>query len=236
MGGRRVKLMNKATPRGIRFPTIYRVGHNARQIAYLLSGVSVLARLAGYSGLCVLIDEAESYSLLYSLPASQGRAVLQRRDLRRAAGAPDRHHGRDASRSIAGATIRSAYDDRQSLFFLFTVTRSDNRMPLDDWLDDDQILTLDPHHTPQEIGQFLQQVMGYHAQAYGYEAGERQRQLRRGAAEHLALGMRNDRLSIRGVVRLAVELFDLLYLYPDYDPAALLDELRGQLQPGSSRA
>jgi hypothetical protein len=40
------------------------VGHNGRQIAYLLSGISVLARLAGYSGLGVLIDEAESYSLL----------------------------------------------------------------------------------------------------------------------------------------------------------------------------
>lgn len=64
MGGRRTKAMNKAAPRGVKFPSIYRVGHNARQLAYLLSGVSVLARLAGYSGLCVLIDEAESYSLL----------------------------------------------------------------------------------------------------------------------------------------------------------------------------
>jgi hypothetical protein len=42
--------------------------------------------------------------------------------------------------------------------------------------------------------------------------------------------MRNDRLSIRGVVRLAVELFDLLYLYPEYDIATLLDEVRSQLR------
>ena len=72
--------------------------------------------------------------------------------------------------------------------------------------------------------------MGYHAQAYGYEPGERQRQIRRGAAEHLALGMRNDKLSIRSVVRLAVELFDLLYLYPEYDAATMLDELRQQVR------
>ena len=55
-------------------------------------------------------------------------------------------------------------------------------------------------------------------------------QIRRGAAEHLALAMRGDRLSIRGAVRLAVELYDLLYLYPDYDAATLLDEIRGQLR------
>ena len=52
----RAKLMNKAMPRGVKFPSIYTVGHNARQIAYLLSGISALARLAGYSGLCVLMN------------------------------------------------------------------------------------------------------------------------------------------------------------------------------------
>ncbi|MEX2540620.1 MAG: hypothetical protein WD314_02395 [Trueperaceae bacterium] len=66
MGGGRTRLMTKATPKDVKFPTIYKVGHNARQIAFLLSGINVLARLPGYSGLCVLIDEAESYSLLKS--------------------------------------------------------------------------------------------------------------------------------------------------------------------------
>ena len=229
MGGPRAKSMNKATPRGVKFPSIYRQGNNARQMSYLLSGVSVLARLAGYSGLCVLIDEAESYSLL--LPYQQPKAALffsavihaalgDERSHLSAADLPQ-HHRRD---------YPPAYGDRQSLFFLFTITRSDNRLPLEDWLDDEKVLALDPHHTPQEIGQFLEQVMGYHALAYGYEVGERQRQVRRGAAEHLAQGMRNDRLNIRGVVRLAVELYDLLYLHPEYEVAALLDELRGQMR------
>lgn len=229
MGGRRVKLMNRATPRGIKFPSIYRIGNNARQIAYLLSGVSVLARLAGYSGLCVLIDEAESYSLLLSKQRPKASlffsgmiyAALQERQTHIDIANLPQHHFRD---------YPVAYSDRQSLFFLFTVTRSDNRMPLEDWLEPEYVLALDPHHTPQEIGQFLEQAMSYHARAYGYEAGERQRQIRRGAAEHLALGMRNDRLSIRGVVRMAVELFDLLYMYPEYDAAALLDELRQQVR------
>ena len=229
VSGQRAKLMNKAMPRGVKFPSIYTVGHNARQIAYLLSGVSVLARLAGYSGLCVLIDEAESYSLLqaYQRPKADEffsaviYAALQERQTRITADMLPQHRWKD---------YPAAYADRQSLFFLFTVTRSENRLPLETWLDDGQIMALDPHHSAQEIGQFMQQVMGYHGQAYGYEIGERQRQVRRAAAEHLALGMRNGRLSIRGVVRLSVELFDLLYLYPDYEVTALLDELRQQLR------
>ncbi|NJN55748.1 MAG: hypothetical protein HC804_13975 [Anaerolineae bacterium] len=118
----------------------------------------------------------------------------------------------------------------QSLFFLFTVTRSDNRLPLQEWLKEDEIFTLEPDADPQEIGQFLQHILSYHAQAYGYKPGERQAQIRRGAAEHLAAGVRNGRFSMRTVVRLAVELFDLLYLHPTYDIATLLDELRTQVR------
>ncbi|NJN55749.1 MAG: DUF2791 family P-loop domain-containing protein [Anaerolineae bacterium] len=74
MGGRRLPLMNKALPRGIKFPSIYTVGHNARQIAYLFTAVSALARLNSYSGLCLLVDEAESYSLLR--PYQRPKATL----------------------------------------------------------------------------------------------------------------------------------------------------------------
>jgi hypothetical protein len=44
------------------------------------------------------------------------------------------------------------------------------------------------------------------------------------------MGVRNGRLSMRRVVRLAVELYDLLYLHPEYDVATLLDELREQVK------
>jgi hypothetical protein len=229
MGGRRVRLMNKGMPRGVKFPSIYKIGHNARQMAYLLTALSALARQANYSGLCLLIDEAESYSLLRPVQRPKATlffqamiyAAMRHRQQRIAAADIPQHRWRD---------YPPAFDQGQSLFFLFTVTRSDNQMPLADWLEDDQILTLESHHTPLEIGHFMQQVAAYHAQAYSYEAGERQGQVRRAAAEHLALGMRNGRLSIRGVVRLSVELFDLLYLYPDFDAATLLEELRRQMR------
>ena len=227
VSGRKVKAMGNPLPRGVKFPSLYRSGSNDRQIAYLLTGISVLARALGYSGLCLLIDEAESYSLLRAKQRAQ--ADLFFRTIIYAA-------LRDTQSNIDAATVPQhhfrdyplTYGGKQSLFFLFTTTHSDNAMPLDAWLDDDQILELNPHHTPQEIGQFLQQIMGYHAQAYGYTPDERQGQIRRAAAEHLAIGMRNNTLSIREVVRLTVELFDLLYQYPDYAAAALLDELREQ--------
>ena len=231
MGGRKERWMDwamkRSRPRGFRFPSIYRNGHNARQIAYLLTGISVLARLAGYSGLCVLIDEAESYSLLY--PYQRPKASLFFSAVVRAA------LGNSAARispdGLPQHRFRAypiRYGGGQSLFFLFTVTYSD--MPLEAWLEDEQILYLDPHHTGQEIDRFLEQALAFHTQAYGYEPDERQRQVRQGAAEHLARGMRNDRLNIRAVMRLSVELFDLLYLHPNYSAAELLDELRMQMR------
>ena len=231
MGGRKERWMDwamkRSRPRGFRFPSIYRNGHNARQIAYLLTGISVLARLAGYSGLCVLLDEAESYSLLY--PYQRPKASLFFSAVARAA--------------LGDAAVRIDPDDlpqhrfreypiryggSQSLFFLFTVTYSD--MPLEAWLEDEQILQLNPRHTAQEIDQFLERALAFHAQAYAYEPGERSQQARQGAAEHLAQGMHSDRLNIRAVMRLSVELFDLLYLHPDYPAAALLNELRQSLR------
>src|SRR4051794_5116307 len=39
-------------------PTLYATGEVARQYTYLLTGISVLATMLGYSGLAVLIDES----------------------------------------------------------------------------------------------------------------------------------------------------------------------------------
>ena len=225
MGGRRIRLMNKALPRGIKFPTIYRIGHNARQIAYLFTAVSALAKLGSYSGLCLLVDEAESYSLLRAYQRPKASLFFQAIIFAALRDQQDKIHAEQFPQH-RWREYPMAYDAGQSLFFLFTVTRSDNRLPLHEWLEESQIFYLEPDVSPQEVGQFLQLILDYHAQAYSYEPGQRQKQVRRGAAEHLAQGLRNGRLSMRRVVRLAVELFDLLYLYQDYEVAILLDELR----------
>lgn len=228
-GGRRVKLMNKAMPGGRKFPSIYTIGHNARQMAFLLTAVSALARLGNYSGLCLLVDEAESYSLLQPYQRPKATLFFQAVIYAALRDSQDKIN-EDAFPQHRWCDYPMAYDTGQSLFFLFTITRSDNRLPLHDWLAEEDVFYLEPDAEPQEVGQFLQHILTYHAQAYGYEPGERQAQIRRGAAEHLAMGVRNGRLSMRSVVRLSIELFDLLYLHPDYSVATLLDELRAQVR------
>jgi hypothetical protein len=227
MGGRRSKLMNAAVPKGIKFPTIYKVGHNARQVAYLLSGISVLARLAGYSGLAVLVDEAESYSLLktYQRP----KAGLFFAAMIHAAGSKREAIPESALPQHRRHDYPASYGPGQSLFFLFAVTRSENQLPLDEWLAPEEVLMLEPHPSAREIGEFLQRLQGLHAQAYAYQPGERQGQLRRAAAEHLALAMKQAQLSVRGLVRLSVELYDLAYLYPEMQVSDLLEDLRSAL-------
>lgn len=229
LGGGQKPRSVRGMPRGIKFPSIYKNGHNARQIAYLLTGVSALARLNGYSGLCVLVDEAESYSLLYRYQRPKASEFFQA-VIYSALRHQQSHLQPDQFPQHRFRDYPIAYGKGQGLFFLFTVTHSDNRMPLQDWLDDEQIFQLEPQVTPQEVGLFLERVMAHHAEALGYAVGDRQRQVRRGSAELLAQGLRNGRLSMRQTVRLATELFDLLYLYPDYAVAVLLDELRGQVR------
>ncbi len=233
MGGRRTKAMGGALkqvlPKGSRFPSLYKVGHNARQVAYLLSGLSVLARLAGYSGLCVLIDEAESYSLLTAQQRPKAGLFFSAMVYAASSGRhPNLSETEFPQHRFWDYPLR--YGSPAALFFLFTVTRSDNRLPLEEWLKPEEILTLDPHPAPQEIAGFLRVLEGFHTQAYTYEPTERHGQVRRAAAEHLALGMRNHTFGVRGMVRLSVELFDLLYLHPELEVVEMLDELRAQVR------
>lgn len=239
--GRRVKALNPALKQvlaeGQRFPSIYKVGHNARQLAYLLSGVSVLTRLAGYSGLAVLIDEVESYALLKPYQRAKAdqffgavihTAIHTTIHTELGGRRPELHEGKFAQHRFWDYPLR--YGAPAALFFLFTVTRSDHRMPLGAWLGPKEVLELEPQPSPQEIAQFLETLERFHARAYAYTPGDRHGQLRRAGAEHLAQGVRNRLLGIRGVVRLSVELFDLLYLYPDAEVVTILDELRTQMR------
>lgn len=197
-------------------------------MAYLLTGISTLAKAPGYSGLCILIDEAKSHSLLTK--GQQPKASLFSNVVIRAALRDDASHDPLPQHRHRDYPVHYGPREAQALFFLFTVTRSDNALPLEAWLRDEEVFLLEPHHTPNEIGEFLAKLQAHHALAYGYESAERQGQLHRAAAEHLSFGMQRGELSPRGVVRLSTELFDLLYLHPEWEIAELLEELRETLR------
>ena len=228
-GGPRAKRMNALLPPNVKFPTLYKSGHNMRQLAYLLGGISTLAQLVNYKGLCILLDEAESYSLLQRNKRPKADLFFQSMIY-----AALRHHQSYIQPHLLPQhrhrDYPAAFEQQQALFFLFTVTHSENNLPLHQWLDNSQLLYLAPYYTPRQLSTFLQHVLNYHSQAYNYEPATRHRQIRRAAAEHLAWGIRYHRLSVRGLVRLAVELFDLLYLHEEFEVVRLISELRQQMR------
>jgi hypothetical protein len=208
-------------------PRLYLAGEVARQYSYLLTAVSVLATMLGYGGLTVLIDESEHYSLLRA--TQRGRADAFFKALIYAA------LGQANSR-VDPKTIpyhnTSEYDitfaTSPQLFFLFALTESENRMPVDSWLAPSQILRLDDRFIERDILEFFKTLLRYHSIAYGYSyppPRERYEEVVKVAPGLLSRALTQHRINMREVIRLGVTVCDLLYLHPDYAPATLVEEL-----------
>jgi len=211
-------------------PTLWTTGEVARQYSYLLTGLSALATELGYSGLAILIDESEHYSLLRA--TQRGRADAFFKSLIYAAvGAAN---GKIDPRSIpdhARVEYPITLASEPHLFFLFALTESANRMPVDLWLAPAQIIRLDDRFIERDIRLFFETLLRYHTLAYDYApAPDRYAELGATAASLLSRTLGEHRVNLREVIRLAVTLCDLLYLYEDYSPAAMLDELRHGLR------
>ena len=213
-------------------PRLYLVGEVSRQYAYLLTAISVLATLLGYSGLAVLIDESEHYSLLRAHQRERADAFFK--SLIYAALGP-------ANSRVDPTSIpehpRVEYDitfaTNPHLFFLFALTESENRMPVDVWLAPAQIVRLDDRFIERDIREFFETLLRYHGIAYGYSfppPEERYGEIVQAAPGLLSRALNQHRINLREVIRLSVITYDLLYLHPDYAPATLLQDLRDGLR------
>jgi hypothetical protein len=208
-------------------PWIYVAGEIARQYVYLLIAISSLAKLLGYSGLAVLIDESEHYSLLRA--NQRGRADSFFKAMIYAA------LGQANSRVDPGSIpdhIRVEYPisfaSNPHLFFLFALTESENRLPVDSWLAPSQILRLDDRFTERDILEFYKTLLRYHGIAYAYDyppPRERYEEMVRVVPGMLSRALNQHRINLREVIRLAVITYDLLHLHVDYAPETLLHEL-----------
>ena len=211
-------------------PTLWTTGEVARQYTYLLTGLSVLATELGYSGLAILIDESEHYSLLR--PAQRGRADAFFKSLIYAA--VGNANGKIDPRSIpdhARVEYPITFASEPHLFFLFALTESANRMPVDLWLAPAQIIRLDDRFIERDIRLFFETLLRYHTLAFDYAAApDRYAELGAAASSVLSRTLGEHRVNLREVIRLAVTLCDLLYLYDDYSPATVLEELRHGLR------
>ena len=211
-------------------PRLYTTGENARQFSYLLTAISTLATLVGYSGMTVLIDESEHYSLLR--PAQRERADSFFKAM--VVSALGLNNGRIRAEEIpdhARVEYSVMFASEPHILFLFALTESDDRMPVGSWLAPSQIVRLDDRFIEKDIREFYKTLLRYHALAYEYApARERYEGLVTDAPGLLSRALSQHRINLRELIRASVTTCDLLHIYPDYVPEALLSELKAGLK------
>lgn len=211
-------------------PRLYTTGEIARQYTYLLTALSVLASLVGYTGLTVLIDESEHYSLLRTAQRERADSFFKAMIV----SALGLNNGR-----IDAATIGShprfdypiQYASEPHLLFLFALTESTDRMPVGTWLAPSHIVRLDDRFIEKDIREFFKTLLRYHALAYGYSPSrDRYEETVKMAPTLLARALSQHRINLRELIRSAVTVCDLMFLHADYEAADLLDELKRGLK------
>jgi len=208
-------------------PRLYLAGEVARQYSYMLTAISVLASMLGYGGMALLIDESEHYSLLRANQRERADSFFKALIYAALGQANSRvdpktipYHG--------SADYELAFASEPHLFFMFALTESENRMPVDAWLAPSQILRLDDRFIERDIHAFFTTLLRYHSIAYGYDyppPADRYEDVVKAAPGLLSRALNQHQINLREVIRLAVTTGDLLYLHADYAPQTLLQEL-----------
>jgi hypothetical protein len=183
--------------------------------------------MLGYGGLTLLIDESEHYSLLRANQRERADSFFKALIYAALGQATSRvdpktipYHG--------SVDYELTFASDPHLFFMFALTESENRMPVDAWLAPSQILRLDDRFIERDIHAFFTTLLRYHSIAYGYDyppPHERYEAIVRTAPGLLSRALNQHQINLREVIRLAVTTDDLLYLHADYAPETLLEEL-----------
>jgi len=197
---------------------------SADQYCYLLNGWGWLANQVGYAGLAVLLDESEHYSLLnqrgqeradnffkamiYTAMASRPGCRLSESDLL--------HQQREHP---------FRFFERSELLLMFAVTPSANTFNYRRWLSEDQILTLAGDLPADEIDKLMAQIHILHRQAYSHNRNVSHLDVSQGVRECLERRL----INLRQAIRLATEIYDLCYAYPDYSAMQAVEEMRRSL-------
>jgi P-loop Domain of unknown function (DUF2791) len=208
-------------------PRLLLSGEVARQYSYLLTAISSLAALCGYAGLAILIDESEHYSLLRAAQRERADSFFKSM-IYAATGLASGRIDPKAIPTHSAIEYEIAFSSTPHLFFLFALTESENRMPVDAWLAPSQIMRLDDRFIERDLIDFYTRLLRYHSIAYNYAyppADDRYLQLVKAIPAHLARALSQHRINLREVIRLATHTCDLLYLHPDYSADTLMAEL-----------
>lgn len=211
-------------------PRLYSIGETARQYSYLLTGISVLATLLGYSGLAVLIDESEHYSLLRTNQREKADSFFKAMIVSALGLNNGRINGQEIPDHLR-VEYPISYASDSHVLFLFALTESADRMPVGTWLAPSQIVRLDDRFIEKDIREFFRTLLGYHGLAYDYNSSsERFEEIVANAPGQLSRALSQHRINLRELIRTAVTVCDLPYLYHDYASDDLLAELKRGLK------
>jgi len=210
-------------------PKLYLNGEVARQYTYLLTAISALGVMLGYSGLAVLIDESEHYSLLRAAQRDKANSFFQSLVY---AGVGDSSKRIDISAipNHTRADYPITFADPANLFFMFATTDSDDRMPIEKWLAPSQQIRLDDRFLKEDVLKFVKMALRYHSVAYSYPPNaERYKTLAESVSAVLSRSLSQHRINLRQLIQLVITVCDLMFLHPDYDPEILVGELASGL-------
>lgn len=211
-------------------PRLYVTGEIARQYSYLLTGISVLATLAGYGGLAVLIDESEHYSLLRAAQRERADSFFKAMIV----SALGLHNGRIDPRDIpdnSRVEYPVAFSSEPHLLFLFALTESADRMPVGTWLAPSHLVRLDDRFIEKDIREFFKTLLRYHGLAFEYSPSrERYEAMVHEVPRMVHRALTQHRINLRELIRTCVTVCDLLHVHPDYTPDDLLEELKRGLK------
>lgn len=206
-------------------PKLYLNGEVARQYTYILSSISVLATMFGYSGLAALIDESEHYSLLRA--AQRGKAdSFFKSMIYTAIGGNNQRIDVETIPNHTRADYPITFARPANLFFVFASTENESRMPIESWLAPSQQVRLDDRFLKDDILKFAKMVLRYHSVAYDYSPPEsRYKTLLESVSTILSRTLSQHRINLRQLIQLVVTIDDLMFLHSDYEPDAVLHEL-----------
>ena len=210
---------------------LYKVGATSRLYTYLLTGISEIATRLDYNGLVVLIDESEHYSLLRSRQRVRADAFFTAL----IAGATWTNSGRITPDDLPHNHYREypvCFADNPHLFFLFAMTESESKLPVDEWLSPTQMIRLDDRYIEDDVRRFMQTLVDYHTLAYDYTAQHRfsTHDLLAQIPSLLSRSLSQHRINLRELIRLSVTILDLLYLHDTFTPEDAVEELRQGLR------
>lgn len=195
----------------------------ADQYYYLLSGWSWIAAQAGYAGLAVLLDESEHYSLLNVRGQERADNFFKGLMYTSLSARPDCKINEAQLAHHHSKAHPFRFADRSHLLVMFAVTPSASTFDYRRWLNEDQIIALSAHLSAGAVKELMVRLQSLHQQAYnGGERSGDTSEISRSLLECLD----GKLINLRQMIRLAMEIYDINYAYPDFSSDQAVAELR----------